>query len=197
MVVCEISSCAGCLTIADSLCTLLETSKNARIYISCRSRDLLGRQAKDASTAQLAETYRLPYKLLAGKDRPTVAVADAKGTLYPAEVLVVSRPLFIQWAWASRSSAWASRAEQSGAVGLRCTCRNQGVLGCVLQASIRVLSGPKAVFDNHNCQSAGDVSLPCRGSFDRICLVSLGLWECHLHRCWAQHHKAIKLRRQA
>ena len=56
----------------------------------CRARDLLGRRAGHSSTVQLAETYRLPYKLLATKERQSVAVADSKGTQYSAEVLVVS-----------------------------------------------------------------------------------------------------------
>ena len=55
-----------------------------------RARDLLGRRAGHSSTAQLAETYRLPYKLLASKERQSVAVADSQGTQYSTEVLVVS-----------------------------------------------------------------------------------------------------------
>lgn len=55
----------------------------------CRARDLLGRQTSEPSTAQLAQAYRLPYKLGADKARGTVTVADAKGTTYAAEELVV------------------------------------------------------------------------------------------------------------
>ena len=56
---------------------------------ACRARDLLGRQTSEPSTAQLAQAYRLPYKLGADKARGTVTVADAKGTTYAAEELVV------------------------------------------------------------------------------------------------------------
>ena len=54
-----------------------------------RLRDLLGRQGREASTAQLVEAYRLPYKLGTDKARGTVTVADGKGTAYAAEELVV------------------------------------------------------------------------------------------------------------
>ena len=70
----------------------------------CRTRDLLGRPAQDASLGALLQGSYLPYAVVEDPERKTAAVTAHTGEVYSAEVLVVRRscrallPAPMRWA---------------------------------------------------------------------------------------------------
>lgn len=60
------------------------------IYIFCRIRDLLGKEAEGESISELRENFKLPYKIVpTSKDNPRAAILSDKGDIISGEELAV------------------------------------------------------------------------------------------------------------